>query len=766
MEPAPSPAAPHATHRLLRRQLRHIFGAEIAAEGDWGALLQAVDDAYHDADCERRLLETALEVSAQELTEANNKLRLFIDNAPAGIVMFDRELRYLFASRRWLQERQVKLHDVVGRNYREIRLTTTDRWEEILLRCVAEDTGRCDDEALPLPDGGTCWMRREIHPWHDADGVVGGIIVMIEDITDRKRAEEQMRIAAVAFQSRDGMIVTDAEGTIMQVNQAFTDVTGYTAEDAIGKRVALLHSGRQDATFYRNMWEAIAHEGRWEGEIWNRRKDGGIFPGWLTISGIGDAGGKITHYLGTYADISEPREATRKLLELAFYDPLTALPNRRLLLDRLHKAIAASARSGQFGAVLLIDLDHFKTLNDTRGHDIGDELLIHVARRLRELIRGADSAARLGGDEFVVLLEGLNEEQLTAANVAETIAAKLSIAISRPVILKGEIHHVTPSIGVTLFHHATQDAEALLKQADLALYQAKDAGRNAVRFYNPAMQAAVEARVRLEAGLRRALTADEFVLHYQPQVDAAGRLIGAEALLRWRPPGQPMILPADFIPVAEDSGLIVPIGRWVLDTACRQLAAWSDAPETRDLQLAVNISARQFRQPDFVEHVRMAVRSSGANPARLKLELTERYVLEDIEHVVRTMQMLKQDGVGFSIDDFGTGYSSLAYLKRLALDQLKIDQSFVRDIADDADDRAIVHAIISLAESLGLQVIAEGVETAAQFDFLAAHNCQGYQGYLFGRPGPVEQMDTRPRGGTGSSACPGAAFDGRADGKP
>jgi len=752
MAPAPSPATGQTSHRLLRRQLRRVFGSEIAPDGDWAALLRAVSDAYHDADRERRLLENGLEVNAQELTEANNKLRLFIDNAPAGIVMLDREMRYLFASRRWLQDRRVTLQDVVGQSHYEVSPVMPERWKEIHCRCLAGATASCDEDPVMQPDGSILWVRWEVRPWHDATGAVGGIIIMSEDISDRKRAEAQLRIAAVAFQSRDGMMVTDAHGIILQVNDAFTDVTGYSAADAVGKTPALLHSGRQDAAFYRNMWEAITREGHWEGEIWNRRKDGGIYPEWLSIVDVRDATGAVTHYLATFSDISDPRETERKILELAFYDPLTGLPNRRLLLDRLHQALAASARSCQFGAVLLLDLDHFKTLNDTRGHDVGDELLVAVAQRLRDTLRETDSAARLGGDEFVVLLEGLNEEQMAAATAAESIAEKLRVAICQPVTLQGELRHITPSIGVTLFRSQAGGPDALLKQADLALYQAKDAGRNTTRFFNPAMQASVDARVELEAGLRRALAEGELVLHYQPQVDADGILIGAEALLRWQPPGQAMVSPAAFIPAAEDSGLIVPIGCWVLETACRQLTAWADDPATRDLVLAVNISARQFRQPDFIDRVRTALADSGANPARLKLELTESLLIENVDKVIQTMETLKYLGVGFSIDDFGTGYSSLTYLKRLPLDQIKIDQSFVRDITSDADDRAIVQTIISLAGSLALHVIAEGVETVMQRDFLAAHGCQAYQGYLYGRPATVDQIDLLARNGLMTAA--------------
>ena len=736
------PTSPNEVrHRLLLRQLRNNSLGGAAPEEGWAILLDSVNDAYHAADRDRRLLENALEVNAQELTETNKKLHLFIDNAPAGIVMLDREMRYLFASRRWLFDRQLTMQDIVGKNHYEINPNLPEHWKAAHRNCLngAIETGA--EDPLVRPDGSTIWTKWEVRPWYATDGEVGGIILMSEDITDRKRGEEQMRIAAVAFQSRDGMMVTDAQGIILQVNQAFTDVTGYSVAEAIGQTASLLHSGRHDATFYRNMWEAIVHEARWEGDIWNRRKDGGIYPEWLSISGVRDAGGKITHYLGTFSGISDPKEAQRKILELAFYDPLTGLPNRRLLLDRLNQALVASTRSGQFGALVMLDLDHFKTVNDTRGHAVGDELLVQVAQRLRDTLRKVDSAARLGGDEFVVALEGLSENREDAANAAQSIAEKLRLAICRPVTLKGEVRLITPSIGVTLFRGHEEDVDGLFKQADLALYQAKAAGRNMVCLFNPSMQAAVNARVEMEAGLHRALDKREFVLHYQPQVNAAGGFIGAEALLRWQPSGLAMVSPATFIPFAEESGLIVPIGCWVLETACHQLAEWANHPATQNLQLAVNISASQFRQPDFIDQVRTALLRSGARADHLKLELTESLLLEDVEQVIKTMQTLKDLGVGFSIDDFGTGYSSLTYLKRLPLDQIKIDQSFVRDIANDADDRAIVRAIIALASSLGLQVIAEGVETVAQRDFLAANGCQAYQGYLFGRPTPVDQFD-------------------------
>jgi diguanylate cyclase (GGDEF)-like protein/PAS domain S-box-containing protein len=633
------------------------------------------------------------------------------------------------------------MKEIAGKNHYDINPTLPEHWKAAHRSCLAGAIKSSAEDPFVRPDGSVIWTKWEVRPWYAGNGEVGGIILMSEDITDRKRAEEQMRIAAVAFQSRDGMMVTDAQGVILQVNHAFSKLTGYSSAEAVGQTPSLLKSGRHDTSFFRNMWEAIAREGHWEGDIWNRRKDGGIYPEWLSIACVRDSAGKTTHYLGTFSGINDPKEAERKILELAFYDPLTGLPNRRLLLDRLNQALMASSRNGQYGALLLLDLDHFKTVNDTRGHAAGDQLLVEVAQRLRSNLRQMDSAARLGGDEFVVALEGLGDSPIAAASAAESIAEKLRSAICLPATVKGELRMITPSIGMTLFHGQRDDVDELFKQADLALYQAKEAGRNTTRFYNPTMQAAVDARVELEAGLRRALAQDEFELHYQPQVSAEGRIMGAEALLRWQPPERSMVSPATFIPFAEESGLIVPIGTWVLETACRQLAQWASHPASQDLKLSVNISARQFRQPDFIDQVRLALQRSGAPARCLKLELTESLLLDDVEKVIAIMQNLKDLGVGFSIDDFGTGYSSLAYLKRLPLDQIKIDQSFVRDIATDADDRAIVRAIISLATSLGLQVIAEGVETEAQKEFLAAHGCNAYQGYLFGRPALSHQFE-------------------------
>ncbi len=732
-------------HRLLKRQLNNNFPNGVPEQLALTALLQSVNEAYHTADQERKLVQNALDVNAEELTTANKKLRVFVDNAPVGIVMLDRELRYLFASQRWLEDRQLKIENIVGKKHVEVNPAMPARWMDTYRRCLAGATEAADDDVLVLPDGRVTRIKWEIRPWFESTGAVGGVILMSEDITDRKHAEEQMRIAAIAFQSRDGMIVTNSNGEILQVNQAFVQVTGYSAEECLGQPASLLRSERHDAEFYRKMWEAIQHEGKWEGEVWNRRKDGGLYPEWLSISSIKNAAGKNTHYLGTYSDIREPREAERKILELAFYDPLTGLPNRRLLLDRLQRSLITSTRNGQFGALLLLDLDHFKVINDTRGHDVGDQLLIEIARILRTTLREADSAARLGGDEFVVLLDGLSPDLGEAVSDAQATAEKLRAAICQPLMLKGDMSFISPSIGLTLFLGQDESAESLLKQADLSLYQAKEAGRNATCVYHPAMQKAIHVRVEMEAGLRRALAHGEFVLHYQPQVGLDSSLIGVEALLRWQPPGQQMVSPSVFIPVAESCGLIVPMSSWVLQAACNQMAEWAKTPGTRPIHVAVNISARQFRQPDFIDQVRAALTNSCAPASCLTLELTESLLLTDVDNVITTMQRLKELGVGFSIDDFGTGYSSLSYLKRLPLDQIKIDQSFVRDIATDADDRAIVRAIISLANSLDLSVIAEGVETQEQRDFLAANGCEVYQGFFYGRPVDAARIEWSSR---------------------
>jgi len=563
----------------------------------------------------------------------------------------------------------------------------------------------------------------------------------IRDITDRKLAEDDLRIAAVAFESHEGMVITDADGLILRVNQAFTAITGYSAAEALGQRMSLLRSGRQDEAFYEAMWAGIQQTGAWQGEIWNRRRSGEVYAEWLTVTAVRGGQGQITHYVGTFTDITRRKAADAEIQQLAFYDPLTGLPNRRLLTDRLKQALASCARSHHPGALLFIDLDHFKNLNDTLGHDQGDVLLQQVARRLNDCVREGDTVARLGGDEFVVMLQDLSDSLTEAATRAEAVGEKILVALRQPYQFGQLTHHSSASLGVALFSESHHSVDELLKRADLALYQAKDAGRNTLRFFDPEMQAAMTARAALEADLRHGLQEREFLLYYQPQVDEQGRLTGVEALVRWQHPRRGMVSPADFIPLAEDTRLILPLGQWVLETACHQLKTWAGQPHTAHLTLAVNVSAIQFHRADFVREVLATIDRAGAPASRLKLELTESLLVKDVDDIIAKMMALKARGVGFALDDFGTGYSSLSYLKRLPLDQLKIDQSFLHEALSNPRDAAIASVIVALGQRMGMTVIAEGVESQAQRDFLEREGCHNFQGFYFGHPAPVEALE-------------------------
>ena len=588
------------------------------------------------------------------------------------------------------------------------------------------------------------WVVSKGKALFDDDGTPLALIGTVQDITERKQTEADLRIAAAAFDAQEAMLITDSNRVILRVNRAFAENTGYTAEEVIGQNPRLLKSHRHDADFFSAMWESIGQTGGWQGEIWDRRKNGEGYQKWLTISAVKDGEGRVTNYVGVQYDISERKKAEEKINELAFFDQLTGLPNRTLLMDRLRQAMTASSRSSGYGAVLFIDLDRFKTLNDTLGHDMGDELLKQVAQRLTGCLRAGDTAARVGGDEFVVILTGLNDDENQAATQIEVVGEKMIAALNRPYQLEDVTFRGTASIGASLFRGHRIEVDTLLKQADLAMYRAKDEGRNALCFFDPGMEMIVMKRAALEKDLREAIQENQFVLYYQAQISDA-QLTGAEVLLRWIHPQRGLVSPAEFIPLAEETGLILPLGYWGLETACRQLASWATRPEMERLTIAVNVSAHQFRQKEFVDQVFGILKATGANPQRLKLELTESTLVSNVEEMIEKMRVLKGCGVGFSLDDFGTGYSSLAYLKRLPLDQLKIDQSFVRGVHDDASDASIVRAIITLAQSLGLGVIAEGVETKMHCDFLTRAGCHAYQGYFFSRPLPLDGFEAFAR---------------------
>ncbi len=614
--------------------------------------------------------------------------------------------------------------------------------------------------AFPLMRGGGCIGAIAVYS-AEQDYFTPDLIDLMRGLTDdlsyaldnfdreklRLKAEHELRIAAAAFESQEGILVTDADNIILRVNKSFTELTGYSADEIIGKPAGILKSGRHDSEFYASMWASINRDKYWQGEIWNKRKNGVIYPEWLCITAITNPEGLVTNYVGTFTDISQRKADEERIKDLAYYDSLTKLPNRTLLFDRLNLALNASNRNKTHGALMFLDLDNFKTLNDTLGHDRGDQLLIEVGRRLQSCVRDVDTVARLGGDEFVIMLECLDEQEIEAAVQTHTVAEKIRSNLAEFYLLKSNIdnnlhpfveHYSTGSIGFVLFLGHQTSSEELLKRADLAMYQAKQAGRNVIRAFVPEMQDALNLRASLETDLRNALDRNELSLHYQVQVDASARPVGAEALIRWHQAERGMISPAEFIPLAEETGLILPIGYWILKQGCETLVDWAKYPETRELKLAVNISSRQLSQADFVEQICAMLTETGANPALLKLEITESVILDNVEDTIAKMHAVRDLGVNFSMDDFGTGYSSLSYLQKLPLEQLKIDQSFVRNMAFNNHDSAIIRTILSLGKNLDINVIAEGVETEIQRELLTRYGCLKFQGYLFGRPVPAD----------------------------
>ncbi len=733
---------------VVRKKLRKKYGASpemlpygIVGSSAIAVLEPSLRNSSFDADDVLKL-ETRLSFKQSIINSVSAQIAVLDDS---GIIMAVNDSWYRFSIENGTSRGKPTLRTGVGVSYLDIcRASVGDSAEGAR---IARDgiqsvlDGRSADFTMQYPCHSLTqrrWFILSATPIGDKKR--HGVVIAHTDITQIKLAEEELALAAIAFESQEGMLITDANRVIIKVNDAFTKLTGYSSEEALGQTPSLLNSGRHEAVFYRDMWRIIDDKHYWQGEMWNRRKDGRIYAEWLTISAVAAQDGSISNYVGSFSDITQDTQAAAEIHRLAYYDPLTRLPNRRLVQDRLGQAVAASGRSGLYGAVLFLNLDNFKAVNDAAGREVGDLLLIGVAQRLRAVVRESDTLARLGGDEFVAILEDLSANPEDAALKAKLTGEKLNEAIAQPFNLNGIETHQTICIGIGLFCRPIA-TEELLKHADLALHQAKAAGRNAICFYDVAMQEAVNSRSDLLKDLRQAIKQEQFELHYQPQVDSANLIIGAEALVRWRHPKRGMVLPGEFIPLAEETELILPLGRWVMKAACAQLALWATDTATSLLTVAVNVSARQFRQADFVEEVQAILINCGALPERLKIELTESMLVDNVDEIIRKMTTLKILGVGFSLDDFGTGFSSLSYLKRLPLDQLKIDRSFVRDVLTDTNDAAIVKTVVALAQSLGLGVIAEGVETEAQRDFLRASGCHHYQGYLFCKPVPRDVFE-------------------------
>ncbi len=569
----------------------------------------------------------------------------------------------------------------------------------------------------------------------DSDGRAVRCLVGIHDLSRTRRTEEELRLAATVFEgSHEGVVITDAERRVLRVNTAFTQITGVDTSAALGRTVEdILCVDPAEHARQQYIRDTVAEQGLWQGEAWYRRKTGEIFPAWHRISVVHDHRGQVLHYINLFTDITEKKLSEERIHHLAHYDVLTELPNRLLFNDRLTHSMERAQRAGGKVGLLFMDIDHFKNVNDTLGHQCGDSLLQIVAERLRGAVREEDTVARLGGDEFTVVLEGLADVQ-----DAGTVAAKILTAISQPINLHGHELFVRASIGISIFPEDGRDVQVLVRNADAAMYRAKEQGRNTYQFYTPELTRASIERLDLENALRRALERNELFLHYQPQVAIpSGRIVGAEALLRWNHPIRGAIPPSVFVPLAEDAGLMGAIGTWVIEAACMQLRTWRDqgVPLRR---MAVNLSGQQIIRGGLVEAVRDILERTGVDPVDLELEITETFVMAHLSDGLETLHALKGLGITLAIDDFGTGYSSLSYLKRLPIDRLKIDRSFVKDIPADRDDMAIAATIIAMAHNLDLQVIAEGVEHTAQLDFLCRHRCDEVQGYLYGKPVSAE----------------------------
>jgi diguanylate cyclase (GGDEF)-like protein/PAS domain S-box-containing protein len=697
-----------------------------------------------DGDLVRRAVRYALERSRVDvaLRRSEDRFRAVFENAGLGVVLCDGDGRFVEANPAFCA--------MIGYSEAELRALEpaaithpedVPRHEALRgeMRVGGRDGYRLTKRYI-TKDGRVVWGSLTTTAVREAraDGADMRFTVnVVEDITEKKRLEDNMRLAATVFEnSGDGLFVTDSRSQIVHVNPAFTEITGFAPEDVLGKTPKVLSSGRHEPEFYERMWEALGSTGKWQGEIWDRRKSGEMFAGWQNIAAVRNGLGEVTHYVAVLSDITSRKQVEERLSYAANHDPLTRLPNRTLFLERLTRAVARAHRNHSLVALLFIDLDKFKQVNDTLGHLAGDMLLQQVSERLTGAVRQGDTVARLGGDEFTVILEDVQDPR-DAAVVAHKILHMLAV----PFDLAGQDAHISSSIGVAIYPADAGDPQTLIKLADAGMYRAKHLGRNTCQFHSEAVNAQAFERLALETALRLALERQEFAVRYQPIFEfRSGRIVAVEALLRWRHPEVGMVVPAQFLPLAEETGLIVPIGEWVLKTACAQVMAWRDAGFA-DLQLHVNLSGRQLRQPELVETIAQALEASGLPPRALVLEVPEASVIDKGHDPAAIFARFAALGLGLAIDEFGSGYSSFAFLRRLPAQTLKMAQGFVRNVAASTDDTEIATAIVAVARGLHMSILAPGVETAEQLAFLHSFGCDRVQGFLLARPMPAGELE-------------------------
>ncbi|MET0070861.1 MAG: EAL domain-containing protein [Candidatus Thiodiazotropha sp.] len=680
------------------------------------------------------------DITESKQAEVNlRKLGRVLEQSPTSVMITNTEGDIEYVNPRFEKVSGYSADEVIGKNPRILKSGDKTReeykamWNALL--AGREWRGIFHNKRK---DGSIYWESASISPLRDERGQITHFIAVKEDVTTQKRAEDQLRMNATVFDTTsEGIMVTDADNIIKTVNPAFSRITGYSADEVIGQSPSMLSSGRHEEEFYEELWDSVLHKRYWSGEIWNRRKDGSVFPEWLSIAAIPDDDGIAKEYVAVFSDISKHKENEEQIRYQANYDALTGLPNRSLLSDRLEQAIGSALREKWMLAILFIDLDQFKMVNDTFGHVMGDELLQLVAERIGDCVRESDTVARFGGDEFVILLQDVTEMDAVA-----NIATKVIDSITKVFTLYERDIYIGASVGITIFPDDAMNADSLLRNADMAMYQAKERGRNNYQFFTASMQQQTLERQQLELDLRLAMQRGELEIYYQPVVNAEfEKVISVEALLRWNHPHRGMIYPSVFIPLAEDSGLIGPIGEWVIKGACQQLGRWHQAGHP-ELKMAVNLSSRQRELGLEADYLMQVLQETSIRPEMLTLEITESLLMRDTDEALKWLSSFKSLGINLSVDDFGTGYSSLSYLKRFPMDILKIDRSFINDLPHDIDDASLVRTIVAMAESLNLRLIAEGVESREQAEFLLRNGCPNLQGYYYAKPMNAKAMTT------------------------